>query len=338
MDMRDVQCARLGRFDPEEKAFCLWWSGAGIRLKIACRELLLEIESTAADHAPWIGVLADGAPIARFPLRNGRHWYPILAGMDPAFAHEITVQRDTQPTADEPFPVILHALESDGTPGYPAERKRLIEFVGDSLTVGEGCAGPQRAEEWRFAWMSNMGAFPTAVCESLSADKRIVALSGWGAWKSWDCLESNRLGNVYEKLCAPIARGDHPYAFRERQADAVVINLGTNDSGAMKQEADPAEAGRQLTRRAAELMEMVRMHQPDALILWAYGLCGNDVEPHLRRAVSLRQEAGDLNVTYVPLDDCKGDLGSRQHPSRAAHRRSAEQIAAVLREKWGIEG
>ena len=330
MNMKDCPLVRLGRYDAQEKDFCLWWSGSGIRLDIACTYLTVEAESFATDHAPWIGVLADGAPIARFPLLKGRHTYPILAGMDPAFSHEITIQRDTQPTPDEEMPVLLHAIDTDGTPKMPKERKRLIEFIGDSLTVGEGCTGAHEAEEWRMSWMCNMAAFPTLVSEGLNADKRVIAVSGWGAWKSWDAIPENRLGRIYEQLCALIPAGNVPYDFRERSADAVVINLGTNDASALGQEADPIAAGRELTQKAAELIKLVRSHQPGALILWAYGLCGVKIPTLLQDAVAQCRAAGDENVYFLQLTDCDGDVGSRQHPSRAAHRKAAEEIMDFL--------
>ncbi len=334
MDIKQIKCEWLGRYDPAEKNCSLWWSGSGIRVKAACSWLTITAEHTATEHAPWIGVLIDGAPVARFPLLPGKRVYPVVAGMDPAFPHEITIQRDSQPTPDETGPVVITDMDTDGTLMDTAPRERLIEFIGDSLTVGEGCTGPHSAEEWRMAWLCNMAAFPTLVAEELRAEKRVVALSGWGAWKSWDCLEEHRLGLVYEKLCAAVPSGDCPYDFKERSADAVVINLGTNDSNAIQQEDDSAAAGRQLTARCVELLAMVRRHQPNAVILWAYGLCGNPIEQLIRQAVEQRRQTGDGAVFYLPLTDCEGDVGSRQHPSRAAHRRAAAEIVKALSEIW----
>ncbi|MBQ9197536.1 MAG: hypothetical protein IJ157_09910 [Clostridia bacterium] len=338
MDILAIPHARYGRFDPREEACCLWWSGSGIGLELACGYLTVEAESFAEEHAPWLAVLADGAPIARFPLMKGRHTYSVLAGMDPAVRHEIAILRDTQPTPDERSPILLHGIETDGTPVTPAAKDRLVEFIGDSLTVGEGCTGPRGAEEWRMAWMCNTAAFPSLTAERLRAEKRVIGVSGWGVWKSWDGQETNRLGLVYEKLCPLIAAGDTPYDFQERRADAVIVNLGTNDGNAIQSEADREAAEGQITARAAELIAMVRARQPEALIVWAYGLCGNAVEQPLRRAIDACRKKGDARVFYLPLPDCGSDIGSRQHPSRAAHRRAADCIAAFLEKEWsGIE-
>lgn len=321
---------RLGRYEKNDRLCRLWWSGSGIRLRAACTWLEIDAEAFEADQAPWIGILADGAPVARFPLLPGKRRYPVLCGMDPAYAHEIAILRDSQPVEDEPAPPILRAVYSDGKLEAARERGRLIEFIGDSLTVGEGTLGPSSAMEWRTVWMSNMCAFPSLVAERLDAEKRVLALGGWGVWRSWDGHAEHRIGRIYERLCAVNACGDKPYAFEERAADAVVINLGTNDGSTFIKEEHAGE----LIDRAAELLRMVRLHQPQAYILWAYGLCGQGMTPYLREAVDRVRSAGDRRLDFLPLEDCGGDLGSREHPGRAAHARAAERICECLERKW----
>ena len=327
----DPRFLPLGRHDPKEEKASLWWSGSGVRTLLACTVLEADITASARDHAPWIGVLMDGAPVARFPLLPGTRRYPLLAGMDGSTAHEISIIRDTQPSYDEEGPVFLDAVYTDGTPAQPADRPLLIEFIGDSLTVGEGCLGPESADEWRMVWISHMPAFPTLAAEQLNAEKRVIALGGWGAARSWDNQPDSRIGRIYPQLCAITPGGGVPADFPERPADAVVINLGTNDASALAS-MDPAErpaAEEELRDRAVELMQMVRLRYPKALILWAYGLCGKQVKPILQAAVKDCQEAGDGNVRFLSLTPAASN-GSRMHPSREAHRTAAKEIAEAL--------
>ncbi len=327
----DPRFLPLGRHDPKEEKASLWWSGSGVRVKLACKTLEAEITSSARDHAPWIGVLMDGAPVARFPLLPGSRRYPLLAGLDDGFAHEISIIRDTQPSYDEDGPLYLDAVYTDGEPLRPADRPVLIEFLGDSLTVGEGCLGPESAEEWRMIWISHMPAFPTLIAEKLKAEKRVIALGGWGAARSWDNQPESRIGRIYDRLCAITPGGGVP-APEERPADAVVINLGTNDASALAS-MDPADrpaAERELRARAAELMAMARARNPQAFILWAYGLCGKQAEPILRAAVQDRRDGGDANTAYLSLTPAAAN-GSRMHPSREAHQKAAEEIADALK-------
>ena len=332
-DPRDPAFLRMGRYDPAEPACMLWWSGSGIRLRAACRRLEIEARIPDSEHIPWLAVTLDGAPVARFPMLPGEHRYPVLEGMDPAVSHEVALYRDTQPHDTDLGPISLTALYMDGDPRPAQPNLRIVEFIGDSLTVGEGLMGGADAMEWRMSWISNTFAFPTLAAARLRAEKRVVALGGWGVWRSWDGDPACRIGRIYRQLCGVVPGGEVPYDFNQhRPSDAVVINLGTNDTSALAElpeEAQP-DAREAITRRAVELMETVREVAPNAAILWAYGLCGGVLAEPLRKAVALRQGAGDDRVRYLALTDCGDDLGSRQHPGRAAHARAAREIAEAL--------
>lgn len=330
-DPRGEGFLRMGRRDPGEAACALWWSGSGIRTVLDCTRLEIEADAPDDEFIPWIAVTVDGAPVARFPLRPGVHRYDVLGRMERGVAHEVAILRDSQPTDGDSAPLRLTAVYTDGTPAAPTPRPRLIEFLGDSLTVGEGTLGPTDAMEWRMIWISNQFAFPALAAELLNAEKRVVALGGWGAYLSYDANPDHVIGRIYDRLCAVVPGGDVPYDFAaQRPADAVVINLGTNDCSGLAN-AQPGPGGEAAFEDSAvALMELVRRRNPGAAILWAYGLCGNGLEAPLRRAVKRRAEAGDGNVRYLALDDCAGDLGSRSHPGRKAHRRAAEQIAEAL--------
>lgn len=323
--------ARLGRFSPDEAQCALWWSGSGVVTRVACTRLEVEARAGDDEFIPWLAVTVDGAPVARFPLRPGTHRYALLGRMEGA-AHEVAILRDTQPTDGDSGPLVLTAVYADGEPERPAPKRRLVEFIGDSLTVGEGTVGPVSAQEWRMAWISNQFAYPTLVCEALDAEKRVVALGGWGAYLSYDANEAHAIGKIYDRLCAIVPGGDVPNAFgAQRPADAVVINLGTNDdSGLSGLEGAKREAGlAAFEERALDLLRQVRAAHPGARVLWAYGLCGNALEAPLRRAVERFCAAGD-RAEYLPLEDCDGSVGSRSHPSREAHVRAARRIAAAL--------
>lgn len=332
-DPRGAACLRLGRFNPDEAGCDLWWSGSGVRTGFDGRRL--EAEFTVADdeHTPFAAVTVDGAPVARFALMPGTHRYDLLGRMEAGVAHDIEIRRDSQPTDCDTAPVVLNALYVEGTLTAPAAKPRLIEFLGDSLTVGEGTVGPTDAMEWRMLWISNQFAFPTLIAEAMDAEKRLIALGGWGAYLSYDANPAHTIGTIYEQLCGACQAGTVPYDFNaQRAADAVVINLGTNDnSGINTLPESEREAGMAaLEACAVKLMELVRAHNPNAAILWAYGLCGNAMEAPLKRAVERRIAAGDANLRYLALDDCNGSLGSRMHPSREAHVRATEQIVRAL--------
>ena len=318
----------------DEPACALWWSGCGVRTRLACTRLEIEVDAptSSGGHAPWLAVEADGAPIARLPLAPGRGRYLLLAGMDPAVAHEIAILRDTQPTGDEDGPVVLRGVFTDSEPQPPRRRRLVLECLGDSLTAGEGALGPVDAMEWRMAWISNRAALPSLVARRLDAELRVVAMGGWGCWRGYDGDAAHRIGAVYDRLCAVTPGGDAPYDFAAHPVDAVVIGLGTNDASALDllPESQRPDGTAAIRESAEALLRQVRAANSAAHILWTYGLLGDALGAPLRAAVEARLDAGDSRVHWLQLDDFGGDFGARQHPSRAAHRRAADQIADIL--------
>ena len=198
--------------------------------------------------------------------------------------------------------------------------------------------GPYGGEEWRMLFVSHMPAFPPLVAEEIKADKRVVALGGWGAARSWDNQKESRIGRIYGQLCGVTPGGEVAAPADERPADAVVINLGTNDSSALTRvEANELPIVRaELRTRALELMEMIRARYPQAVIVWAYGLCGHAVEDILKGAVEDVRANGDQNAYYLSLSDAK-TLGARMHPSRDAHRQAAKEIVDELKKLLSLE-
>jgi len=329
---------RMGRFEPSERACALWWSGSGFRTQIDCSRLELEAEVAEGEHIPWLAVTVDGAPVARLPLMAGRHRYALLEGMERGCAHEVAVTRDTQPCESDAAPLLLRAVYSDGEPLAPTPRPVMIEFIGDSLTVGEGCVGPVGAMEWRMAWISNLFAYPTLVSERLNAEKRVIALGGWGVCRSWDSNPDCAIGRIYDRLCAIVPGGGLPCDFvAHRSPDAVVINLGTNDASALNalEPGDRPAMQAEITSSALALIQQVRAHAPHAVILWAYGICGDLLKDCLRAAVEQARAEGDGRVAWLALEKCGADMGSRNHPGRKAHQSVAEQIGDELI-RWGV--
>ena len=176
-EIRQAEHVRqLGRFDPQQPVFPMFYTGSGVEMQIRCTTLEIEIEADYALQCPWIGVMVDGAPVARFALERGRRLYTLLAGMDETAAHTVTVVRDTQPVMeDERLFVLAHRLRTDGELLPLPERALTIEFIGNSLTSGEGLIGPQSAMEWRTVWLSGMESYAMDVCRMMNAQGRWIS-------------------------------------------------------------------------------------------------------------------------------------------------------------------
>ncbi len=334
-EIRQAEHVRLlGRFDPQQPVLPLYWTGSGVEMRICCTELDLELECDYDIQCPWLGVMVDGAPVARSALARGRHFYTLLAGMDRTVAHTVTVVRDTQPVQEDGrLFVHAHRLRSDGELLPLPERALRIEFIGNSLTSGEGLIGPRGAMEWRTIWLSGMESWAMNVCREMNAQGRWLSQSGWGVYWSWDGNRENRIPRIYDAVCAVESGGDAPYDFSANPVDAVVINVGTNDASALSRlegrEREKASAA--IRSAAVDFLRQVRRRNPEAAILWVYGMCGGDIAPLLRSAVREVRSEGDRRVGYVQLPACpESGFGSREHPGRGNHRSAARAVVRYL--------
>ena len=74
------------------------------------------------------------------------------------------------------------------------EPKYRLEFVGDSITSGEGTVGAIYEEDWISAFFSAENTYPRMVADALSAEYRVISQSGWGyaiiLREEFSCLES----------------------------------------------------------------------------------------------------------------------------------------------------
>lgn len=349
----------LGRFHrgsaEREGVLPLFWACSGVELRFTGTALAVQLEADYHRLEPWIAVELNGAPLIRMPVEQGSSRVLLFQGMESGSVKRVRIMKDCQPMGADGDPrhrLWIRGLEWEGGRFQPLPKPSCrIEFVGDSLTSGEGLAGRREENAWTPALFSASRSWASLTAGMLDADFRVVSQSGWGIRSGWDNNPAHALPDWYEPVCAT-ASGAANRALGAREhndfagwpADAVVINLGTNDSGAMnnapwqdgkggtfKQEDTPE--GRQLVEESALafLRKLRRLH-PHAKLVWAYGMAWNALRPQLERAVErFRAEGGE--AWYLPLPEATEEtMGSRNHPGPLCHRQAAEAMAALLRE------
>ena len=336
----DPRLRLTGRMDLSRRPLALDWTGTGLECLFRGTDLWAELEAPALSPIMWMIVLADGAPVARFPVEPGIRFYPLVLGMEPQNARVVTLMKETQCMPDNPeATVLLHSLRMNGDLEPLPARDLKIEFVGDSLTSGEGSLAPRGNDEWISMWFSARGNYSWIACSELNAERRILSQSGWGVCWDWEHNPDHTLTAHYEEICGVLqgpaadARGcTKPYDFSVWQPDIVCIRLGTNDNNGMNMKNSAEQDRDTLVRGSLGLLRLVRKNNPAAKIVWI--LPSSDCRPDLpAEAVRLAREEGMTGLyTFTLPDYHEEDMGARFHPNAAWNRKAGLLLAGWLRE------
>lgn len=350
----------LGRFHEESArragALPLLWACSGWELRFTGSALEVLLEADYQGKEPWIAVDVNGAPLVRTPAARGESTLLLFQGMTAGTVKHVRFWKDTQPMGQDGDPVHrlwVRGLRWEGGEFLPLpEPACRLEFIGDSLTSGEGLAGAREEVDWTPTLFHPSRGWPRLTADLAGGEFRLVSQSGWGIRSGWDNDPRHALPDWYEPVCATVGEADlamgagEPNDFAAWRPDAIFINLGSNDVNAMgisawhgpdgtrfKQEDTPA-CRRRIEEAALAFLHKLRRLNPGAKLVWAYGMAGDALRPQLEGAVErFREESGDREAYYLPLPAAaEAELGSRRHPGPVCHEAAAQAAAALLKE------
>ena len=329
----------LGRMDLFQRPLCLDWTGTGLEVRLRGSGLWAELEAPAAEPVFWMIVLAEGCPVARFPVEPGVRFYPLLIGLEADKIRTVTLMKETQCMPDHPEATVkVHSLRFEGELLPLPDCDLTIEFVGDSLTSGEGALAPMGNEEWVTPWFTARGNYSWYACRAVNAERRILSQSGYGVCWSWEHNPAGTVTEGYEKIVGVLsgpeaeARGcGKPFDFAARPADVVCIRLGTNDAGGMESAQSFERDAPAVTEGCLAFLRKVRRCNPAAKIVWI--LPGTGSHPELaREAVRRAEEEGMEQVyTFTLPDYGPEDCGARSHPGAEWNRKAGELLGDFLK-------
>lgn len=364
--MKDYQIADiqdlfvLGRTTKERNPLTLFWTGSGIECNVKARELWIEIEADYDMYEPWISIIIDGAYISRRMVEKGKQWICVFRNMNPEIVKNIKVLKEVQAMPeDEKHCLQIHNLRTDGSFEKVEEKPYKIEFIGDSITSGEGSIGAKQEEDWISMWFSTQNNYAVMIAQALNADYHIISQSGWGVYSAWDNNPHNNLPDYYEQVCGVIKGNRNRELgagelndFKSWQPDAIVVNLGTNDDGAfhspkwqdevtgesheqrMNADGTYEEASiKEFKHAVYAFLKKLRKYNPNAQILWVYGMLGMPMKDFIEAVIKCyKEQERDTKVEFLLLQDTTEEtIGARQHPGVLAHKAAAKVLIEEIK-------
>ena len=349
-----------GRTEDDMYPLPLFFNGSGIEVNVTGSELWIDLEVDCDVHEPWIWTAINGAFMSRQMLLPGSYSICLFRSMSPEAVKNVKFMRELQAMSeDNSCHILVKGFQTDGFFLPVSDRRYKLEFIGDSITSGEGTYGANDDTDWIAMYMSSSRNYAVMVSDALDADYHLFSQGGWGVLSGWDNNPNSNIPSRYEKLCG-LAGGEfneklgvsRPYHFEKWKADAIIVNLGTNDASAFNQPAftDPVTGKTfkqhknpdgsfnpddlmRFEQEVIDFLAMIRKHNPDSHIVWTYGMLGYDLTLAITDAINRYQkQSGDENVAFLQLPNTTEEtVGAHAHPGVKSHERAAKVLIVYLK-------
>jgi lysophospholipase L1-like esterase len=299
----------IGRWDISNSAiYNSYWPGAYFETSFTGTSIKIRMPGFSGihisiDHGPdHIYYAGSGAIVnpTRVPLKAGTHTVRVAVANDTDTLH---------------FKGLI--LDPGARTVAPAISSRLIEFIGDSITVGATDTNYALSD---YAWLTS---------ERMSVEHTQIAQGGMCVVDNVQCGTPNTIGmsRQYFKLQTSYFSDSPNWDFSRYQATAVVINLGTNDQGNHVSNA-------LFQSTYISFLHNIRAKYPHALIFAMEPFNGADAT-FIQVAVQALNAAGDHNVRYIDttgwLQSGSGDYSvDGLHPSDTGQVKAANRLEPIL--------
>ena len=322
----------MGRAAFSDDGIDFFWSASGFGLNANGSELWAQIQSDYDKFEVWISVWLNGVQTARLMLNKGQNDVCLYRNLPSTNVKNIRVYKETQAMGDDAkHRFLLKSISTDGDllPVPPQPLK--IEFIGDSITSGEGTVGAKGETDWTSVFFGATKTWAFKLAQKLGADFNVISQSGWGVVCGYDGNLDHALLKYYGEVCSVANRfgGEREWDFSNFQPDWVIVNLGTNDQNPCQSRPDISEI---FEAGVVSFLQKIRRHNPKAKIVWCYGMIGHVLADRIDRAVQeYKKQSGDERVQCILLPNIDMEkTGALSHPTEIQQQEAADYLRSQI--------
>ena len=343
----------LGRVltEPETKTLCFDWSLSGFEFRYTGRVLTGHFmaegttepvegfeDPTELRHKIWprIAVYLDGSlrPHRIFTV-DAKDKDEIIFSSGQKEDHIIRVVKLTEALKTG---AAVDSFFGDGQILPVKEKRRpMIEFIGDSITVGYGNLSTIKTNSFYSEHQDPTKSYAGLTAEALGLEPQIIGYSGICAgFKEWNGKPYSMLDLYdYTNWIRDHGENAEKWDFKHHPAKIAVINLGTNDTDAALLLPNRAANEDQFEKDYYELLSKVRERNG----LYTKIVCTmGDMTYYLwdratRAAEKFIADTGDTKVWLFKLPGhAQTEMrGAKNHPGIPADQRMATALTAFLK-------
>ncbi len=235
-------------------------------------------------------------------------------------------------------------LEAEGEISPTAKKPFAVEFIGDSITCAYGVDDEDRSHPYSTATEDATKGYAYLAAELLDCDYILTCKSGHGILSGHApngvINQGALMPKYYEMALAGLNNSlfgvpaeSTKWDFSKNPVDFVVINLGTNDR---TYTLGDRQKCLEYQRLYTEFLKQVRRCNPNAFIICAMGIMGDDLIEYIKGAVAdFKSETGDkmaeaFRLTPRPESD---GYAAMWHPTIVSQVRGAKEISEYIKSK-----
>jgi lysophospholipase L1-like esterase len=328
----------VGRVDATNpSAVKLAWSGSGLVATVSGSKISVRLQTEGATtSSAFFQPVIDGTAGPRFQVMKGATQTVVLGSALSAGDHTVELYRESEGMYGDS---IFSGFVDGNLKGAPAARERLIEIIGDSISAGYGNLGSEIHPPWDNTCTFSLDtesayqAYGSMIGRALNAEVSIIARSGWGMYRDGTGNTAGVLAAIYENS---LGTQNTPKWDFKRQADAVVINLGTNDVG--QPDGGQGDPGQPYEDAYVAFVHTVRGHYPSAWMFLTIGPMTSDpllsqLRTHITNVVT---KLGDAKVSAVNIDTQDATMtGCDYHPNVSEDSLMAGVLTTAIKARLG---
>lgn len=313
----------VGRFDTVTDNYPRCWA-PGSYIETGFTGTFCEIEivdESRFGYHNYIEVVIDDLPPQRIRLKAEKNVLLVAENLKPG-PHTLVICKNTEASIGY---IAFVGISCESVFPIPGKKKK-IEFIGDSITCGNGCDDSQTVcgeGQWfdqHNAWLS----FGPSVARNLEADWQICAVSGIGLTRSC-CGSTSTMPGVYNRI--NLCEDGAVWNCGEDDPDLVVITLGQNDG--LQDSTIFCDTYVKFIR------ELRQRYETAKIICCASPMANDELKPVMKRYVGAIATAmtagGDANVFAFSYEGMYRS-GCTSHPTAAEHAAITQELTPFVRE------
>ena len=291
------------------------WINSGIEIHFKGEKLDLEINCPdyQQDAEPYIQVWIDGERESRIMMKPGNEKYTVAKGLKYG-EHKVKVLMVTEsyytPLSFMRMTITSSEGESMLLAPESGKDEMVFDFYGDSITAGFGTI-PGYPDGYRTKDQDSSLTYAYRTAEHFGADANFVAISGWGCYQGYGGDRNGVIPRIWRY--ASMSSGME-WDFSGRDADIVVVSLGTNDAWFWTEQMPKQDF---IDSYLAFLSEL-RQEYPKAQFYCLHGMMDESFRDIVKEAAHQYSEKDSIGAVYVDMPNMGEKpeyTGSGGHPS-----------------------